>query len=184
MHQSLSKARWISLAIVFSFMVLVGPSLVLSFPQKDTDSGKAAAEKKSKQQAKEEEKGRTGTNVEITVTAPRVEIPLKENPAATTVVETPILRNAPRTVSIDEVLKLVPGVKVDNQADDERVHISIRGEGILTERGTRGIEALVDGIPLNDPSGYIYDFYDLDWVNVQRIEVLRGPAAAFYGSGS
>jgi len=184
MHQPFSKARWISLAIVFSFIFLAGPSLTLSFPQKDTDSGKAAAEEKSKQQAKEEEKARTGTNVEITVTAPRAEIPLKQNPAATTVVETPILRNAPRTVSIDEVLKLVPGVKVDNQADDERVHISIRGEGILTERGTRGIEALVDGIPLNDPSGYIYDFYDLDWVNVRRIEILRGPAAAFYGSGS
>lgn len=122
--------------------------------------------------------------VEITVTAPRVEIPLKKNPAATTVVETPLLRAMPRTIAIDEVLKLVPGVKVDNQADGERVHLSIRGEGILTERGTRGIKTLVDGIPLNDPSGYVSDFYDVDWAAVRRLEVLRGPAAAFYGSGS
>ncbi len=125
-----------------------------------------------------------GANVEITVTAPRVEIPLTKNPAATTVVETPILRAMPRTVAIDEALKLVPGVKVDNQADGERVHLSIRGEGILTERGTRGIKTLVDGIPLNDPSGYVSDFYDIDWTAVRRLEVLRGPAAAFYGSGS
>ena len=90
----------------------------------------------------------------------------------------------PRTIAIDEALKLVPGVKVDNQADGERVHLSIRGEGILTERGTRGIKTLVDGIPLNDPSGYVSDFYDIDWTAVRRIEVLRGPAAAFYGSGS
>jgi len=122
--------------------------------------------------------------VEVTVTAPRVEIPLKQNPAATTVVETAILRTAARTISIDEVLKLVPGVKVDNQADGERVHLSIRGEGILTERGTRGIKMLVDGIPLNDPSGYVSDFYDVDWAAVGRLEVLRGPAASFYGSGS
>ena len=77
-----------------------------------------------------------------------------------------------------------PGVKVDNQADGERVHLSIRGQGILTERGTRGIKALVDGIPLNDPSGFVPDFFDIDWATVHRIEILRGPAAAFYGSGS
>ena len=122
--------------------------------------------------------------VEITVTAPRVEIPLKENPGATTVVETPLLHTAPRTIAIDEALKLVPGVKVDNQADGERVHLSIRGQGILTERGTRGIKAILDGIPLNDPSGFVSDFFDIDWATVHRLEILRGPAAAFYGSGS
>lgn len=121
---------------------------------------------------------------EILVTAPRMEIPLKQVPAATSVVESEVLSDLPRTIAIDEVMKLVPGVKVDNQADGERVHISIRGEGILTERCTRGIRAMVDGIPLNDPSGYVSDFYDVDWVNVRRIEVLRGPAAAFYGSSS
>ena len=122
--------------------------------------------------------------IEITVTATRVEIPLKANPAATTVVTTQILESMHRTIAIDEALKLVPGVKVDNQADGERVHLSIRGQGILTERGTRGIKTLVDGIPLNDPSGFVPDFFDIDWANVNRIEILRGPAAAFYGSGS
>ena len=100
------------------------------------------------------------------------------------VVETPILKTMPRSIAIDEVMKLVPGVRVDNQADGERVHLSIRGEGILTERGTRGIRTIVDGIPLNDPSGYVSDFYDVDWATVRRIEVLRGPAGAFYGSSS
>ena len=150
----------------------------------DTDVAKAASNGTSGGQTKEKETAQAGTNVEITVTAPRVEIPLKKNPAATTVVETPLLRTMPRTIAIDEVMKLVPGVKVDNQADGERVHLSIRGEGILTERGTRGIKTLVDGIPLNDPSGYVSDFFDVDWATVRRVEVLRGPAAAFYGSGS
>ncbi len=126
----------------------------------------------------------TPQTFEVIVTAPRVEIPLKENPAATTVVETPLLQMLPRTIGIDEALKFVPGVKVDNQADGQRVHLSIRGQGILTERGTRGIRTIVDGVPLNDPSGFVSDFYDVDWANVRRVEVLRGPAAAFYGSGS
>jgi iron complex outermembrane receptor protein len=89
-----------------------------------------------------------------------------------------------RTVAADEAFKLAPGIKVDNQADGERVHLSIRGQGILTERGTRGVKTLVDGIPLNDPSGYVSDFFDIDWATVKRVEVMRGPAAAFYGSGS
>jgi iron complex outermembrane receptor protein len=163
-------------------MFLAGPSLAHALPLKGTDPAQAAADEKSGQQAKEKEQ--TAEKVEITVTAPRVEIPLKKNPAATTVVETPVLKSMPRTIAIDEVMKLVPGVRVDNQADGERVHLSIRGEGILTERGTRGIRTIVDGIPLNDPSGYVSDFFDVDWATVRRIEILRGPAAAFYGSGS
>jgi iron complex outermembrane receptor protein len=122
--------------------------------------------------------------VKVLVTAPRMDIPLKENPAATTVVGTEVLSGMWRTVAADEVFKLTPGVKVDNQADGERVHLSIRGQGILTERGTRGIKTLVDDIPLNDPSGFVSDFFDIDWATVKRVEVLRGPAAAFYGSGS
>jgi len=136
------------------------------------------------QEKEREQAGQVKEKVEITVTAPRVEIPLKKNPAATTVVEAQVLQTMPRTVAIDEVMKLVPGVRVDNQADGERVHLSIRGQGILTERGTRGIKLLVDGIPLNDPSGFVPDFFDLDWATVHRVEILRGPAAAFYGSGS
>jgi iron complex outermembrane receptor protein len=164
--------------------MLAGTSFASPRTSKDTDLAKAAAKEKTGEQAKEKEAAQAATKVEITVTAPRVEIPLKKNPAATTVVETPILNAVPRTIAIDEVMKLVPGVRVDNQADGERVHLSIRGEGILTERGTRGIRTIVDGIPLNDPSGYISDFYDVDWATVRRIEVLRGPAAAFYGSSS
>lgn len=178
------KSSWIALASLFSLIVLTGPAVASSLLPEDTDPAKAAARSQAEQSAKEKEEAQTGTRVEITVTAPRVEIPLKKNPAATTVVETTILKTMPRTIGIDEAMKLVPGVRVDNQADGERVHLSIRGEGILTERGTRGIRTIVDGIPLNDPSGYVSDFYDVDWATVRRIEVLRGPAGAFYGSSS
>jgi len=171
-------------ALFLSVVILIRPSAASPLLPEDRDSARTAPGTASGQEVKEKESAAAETAVEITVTAPRVEIPLKKNPAATTVVETPLLRTMPRTLAIDEAMKLVPGVKVDNQADGERVHLSIRGEGILTERGTRGIKTLVDGIPLNDPSGYVSDFYDVDWAAVRRLEVLRGPAAAFYGSGS
>jgi len=120
----------------------------------------------------------------IVVTVARTGIPLRENPAATTVVGGADLRTMPRALAVDEAVRLVPGVKVDNQADGERVHMSIRGQGILSERGLRGIKVLQDGIPLNDPTGFAPDLYDVDWSNIDRIEVLRGPGAALYGGGS
>jgi iron complex outermembrane receptor protein len=120
----------------------------------------------------------------IVVTAMRTSIPLRLNPGATTVVGVRNLAEMPRGVAVDEAVRLVPGVKVDNQADGERVHLSIRGQGILSERGIRGVKVLLDGLPLNDPTGFAPDLYDVDWDNVERIEVLRGPGASLYGGGS
>ena len=171
---------------IFCVFMALSLSVFFALPSSAAQAEKKEAQKSSAQESKEKERqaAEAKQKVEITVTAPRVEIALKANPAATTVIETQILQTMPRTIAIDEALKLAPGVKVDNQADGERVHLSIRGQGILTERGTRGIKTLVDGIPLNDPSGFVSDFFDIDWATVNRIEVLRGPAAAFYGSGS
>jgi iron complex outermembrane receptor protein len=184
MRFPLPKPRRITPVVMLSLVFLASSFPTLALPAPGADQARSSEKQKSQQQPKEKKPGQAETNFEITVTAPRVEIPLKENPAATTVVETPVLKLMPRTIAIDEAMKLVPGVKVDNQADGERVHLSIRGEGILTERGTRGIRTIIDGIPLNDPSGYVSDFYDIDWATVRRVEVLRGPAAAFYGSSS
>jgi iron complex outermembrane recepter protein len=121
---------------------------------------------------------------EILITAPRIEIPLKKSPFATFIITPELLKLMPKSIAADEPLKLVPGVKVDNQADGERLHLSIRGQGILSEHGIRGIKALLDGIPLNDPTGFTPDLYDVDWATLERIEVLRGPAGSLYGGSS
>jgi iron complex outermembrane receptor protein len=120
----------------------------------------------------------------IVVTAPRIETPLAKTPAAVSVVGPQALTTMPRSIAVDEAVLLVPGVKVDNQADGKRVHLSIRGQGILTERGIRGVRVMLDGLPLNDPSGFAPDFYDVDWSVVTAVEVLRGPGASLYGGGS
>jgi iron complex outermembrane receptor protein len=121
---------------------------------------------------------------EVTITAPRQRVPLAATPAAASIVTRESLGSMPRAVAADEALKSVPGVKVDNQANGERVHLSMRGIGILTERGIRGIQVLVDGIPLNDPSGFAPDLFDIDWSTVDHVEVIRGPLAFLYGGGS
>jgi iron complex outermembrane receptor protein len=120
---------------------------------------------------------------EVTVSANRIPVLLKDNPGAITLVTGEMLSLMPKGIAAEEALRLVPGVRIDNQHDGERVHISIRGQGILTERGLRGIGVIIDGIPVNDPSGFAPDIYDVDWLNVRKIEVLRGPAAGLYGGG-
>ena len=121
---------------------------------------------------------------EIIITAPRMTMKVKEAPFSTSTIGHDVIQRLPRSVAVDEPMKLVPGVKVDNQANGERVHLSIRGQGILTERGIRGIKILMDGIPINDPTGFAPDFFDVDFSAVDRMEVLRGPAASLYGGSA
>lgn len=120
---------------------------------------------------------------EIVVTATRLPIPNKEVSMANSLVLYDVLKTTPRGIGAEEAFRLVPGVRIDNQANGSRVHMSIRGQGILTERGLRGINVIVDGIPFNDPSGFAPDLFDVDWNIIDRIEVLRGPTASYYGGG-
>jgi iron complex outermembrane receptor protein len=119
----------------------------------------------------------------IVVTAPRLALPLTEDPAAAKVVGAEQL-DLPRGIAVDEAMMLVPGVRVENQADGKRVHLEMRGQGILAETGIRGIGILLDGLPLNDPTGFAPDLYDIDWPTVSQVEVQRGPAGSLYGGGS
>ncbi len=121
---------------------------------------------------------------DVSVIASRLDIPLAVNPAATTVVAPEAFDLMPKGVGAEEALQGVPGVKVDNQADGERVHVSIRGQGILSEHGLRGIQVVLDGIPLSDPTGFVADLYDIDWNNIQELAVMRGPVAVLYGGSS
>lgn len=120
---------------------------------------------------------------EVIITSNRIPVLLKNNPGSISLVSQQMLSLMPKSIGAEEALRLVPGVRIDNQHDGERVHISIRGQGILTERGLRGIGVLIDGIPVNDPSGFAPDLYDVDWSTVNKIEVLRGPSAGLYGTG-
>jgi vitamin B12 transporter len=79
--------------------------------------------------------------------------------------------------SVLEVLRSVPGLDVVRQGSD----------GSLTSlfiRGTNSTHALVlvDGARVNSPYFPGYDFSQLSTENVERIEIVRGPFSALYGS--
>jgi len=121
---------------------------------------------------------------EVVINALRMNIPLREIPAAISVVNPGQLKTMPKCIGAEDALRLVPGVRIDNGTGGSRVHVYMRGQGVLTESGFRGIGVFIDGISINNPGGFAPDLYDVDWETVSNIEVVKGLAASMYGASA
>lgn len=121
---------------------------------------------------------------EVVISALRINIPLRQIPAAISVVSGTQANAMSKTISADDALRLVPGVRIDNGTGGSRVHVYIRGQGVLTESGFRGIGVYIDGISINTPGGFAPDLYDVDWETVKNVEVFKGLAASLYGTSA
>jgi len=84
-----------------------------------------------------------------------------------------------------------PGSVVDLLRDLPNVHVQQSGgRGSVVSIFTRGAKpnftlVLLDGVKANDPTntrGGSYDFSTLDLNDIERVEFVRGPASAIYGS--
>ncbi|MEN2975913.1 TonB-dependent receptor [Tistrella bauzanensis] len=113
----------------------------------------------------------------ISVSAARTPTPLAAIGSAVTVITGEQLE-ALQIRHVDDALRLVPGVAVSRTG-------SVGGLSQIRIRGSEGNQTLVriDGIEVSDPSaGSEFDFAHLLAYEVERIEVLRGPQSALYGS--
>lgn len=104
----------------------------------------------------------------IANTATKIPVPLREIPQSVNVVPRAVIQDQGVT-SLNEALRNVPGVSA-SLGDAQRDQVTIRGFSSINDQ-------YVDG--LRDDSLY---FRDLS--NIDRIEVLKGPAAVLYGRGS
>ncbi len=111
---------------------------------------------------------------EITVVGTRTELSVQDNPASVSVVsQEKLQRQAPE--SIAEMLRDVPGVEVIDSSAAGMKRIRIRGES------SRRVTILVDGQEITDHSTYGTPIL-VDPSNVERIDVVRGPASVLYGA--
>ncbi len=81
--------------------------------------------------------------------------------------------------SAHEALRSLPGVSVSQSG----------GPGNLTSVRIRGAESrhtlvVIDGVEVNSATDGTFDFSNLSAADIERIEVLRGPQSALYGSGA
>jgi len=111
----------------------------------------------------------------VVVTATRLPRSVDGVPAAVTVLRGVELR-AQGIHTVLEALRDVPGAAVVQTG-------SFGGQTSLFLRGGQSnyVKVLVDGVPVNQPGGS-FDFANLTTDNVERIEVVRGPASVLYGS--
>jgi iron complex outermembrane receptor protein len=87
-------------------------------------------------------------------------------------------------LNVDQTLSFLPGVTIANRTNPSQdTRISVRGFGARSQFGARSIRLLRDGMPLTLPDGQTpIDYLDLE--SVERVEVIRGAAAALYGNAA
>ena len=113
----------------------------------------------------------------IVVSAAQVDVPLSQTSQSVTVISSADLQ-ARQIDTVADALRLVPGLAVTRNG----------GLGSITSLFPRGGESdftivLVDGMRANAFGGG-YDFSQLSVAEIERIEVVRGPQSALYGSNA
>ncbi|MEE4283158.1 MAG: TonB-dependent receptor plug domain-containing protein, partial [Pseudomonadales bacterium] len=119
---------------------------------------------------------------EISVVASRIAAPVRTVPSAISVIEIEDIQLGRAQLGLDESLGRVPGVFAQNRYNyAQDLRIAVRGFGARANFGIRGLKIYADGIPSTTADGQS-GIDDVDIGSLQRMEIVRGPAAALYGS--
>lgn len=120
-------------------------------------------------------------DIPVVLSANRLLTPQLDAPAAMTVIDREMIeRSGARELT--DILRLVPGMQVDYFSGHFPV-VSYHG---MSDLFSRRMQVLVDGSSVYLPSSGGVIWRDLPWQleDIERIEVVRGPAAATYGPNS
>lgn len=117
---------------------------------------------------------------ELVVSATRVPTPQERLPAATTVVDRQEIEER-GYVTLADALAAIPGMHiVQSGGPGQQASVFMRGAS------SRQVLVLRDGVPVNDaaePNG-AFNFGNELLGDVERIEVVRGPVSAVYGTSA
>jgi vitamin B12 transporter len=118
---------------------------------------------------------------ETVVTATRVPTPIERVPAGVTVIDRQTIGERGYQ-TLGEALATVPGLTLLQSGG-----IGQPSSAFIRGTASRHALVLLDGVPINDaaePNGAFNFGNELLGLDVERIEVLRGPASSLYGSGA
>jgi len=117
----------------------------------------------------------------VALSASRLSQPVNETPTAVTVIDRDMIR-ASGAIDLPDVLRLVPGMVVGYPVGS-RAALSYHG---LSSSYARRMQVLIDGRTIYEPSvgGVNWSNIPLVLDDVERIEVVRGTAAASHGANA
>jgi len=118
----------------------------------------------------------TEDDIEVVVTATRIEQPAAGLPVTINVVKAEEI-TASQSRNVGEALSLLPGVVVKTQGSLGAL-TSVRVRGATSTQ----VLVMVDGRPLNSAQSGTVDLADIPVADVERIELLRGPGSSLYGA--
>ena len=119
-----------------------------------------------------------------TVTVMRADQDLSAVPQSVAVVQRDQVEHAQRRVSLDEALRGIPGLFVQNRRNyglSGGIGLSIRAP--QPRFGLRGLYMIQDGIPITTADGTT-EPGNVDLGSVGRIDVVRGPSSVLYGNSA
>lgn len=86
------------------------------------------------------------------------------------------------TADLLPAMNRLPGVRFEQRAPGS-YRISVRGSTLRSPFGVRNIKIYWNGIPFTEPGGDTpLNFLDVN--NIDRVELIRGPAGSLYGAGT
>lgn len=117
----------------------------------------------------------------VVLSATRLSQPISDIPASMTVIDADMIR-ASGALNVPDLLRLVPGFTVGFYSGT-RSTASYHG---MADEYARDMQVLLDGRSIYDPAfgGVSWPNMPIEVSEINRIEVIRGPNAAAYGSNS
>ena len=116
---------------------------------------------------------------EVTVQGTRIPLTMHQSARMVTVLDTLLIRSAPAQ-TVNDLLKYAVGVDARQRG----------AMGVQTDIGIRGgtfdqIAVLLNGVNISDPqTGHLVMDLPVDLAEIDRIEILEGPAGRVYGTSS
>ena len=117
----------------------------------------------------------------VTVQAFREEAPARRVAAAVATLGQRTLNEYPAN-DLLPAMNRIPGVRFEQRAPGS-YRISVRGSTLRAPFGVRNIKIYWNGIPITEPGGDTQLNF-LDVANVDRLELIKGPAGSLYGAGT
>jgi vitamin B12 transporter len=163
--------KWSLGCCLFCLVFVLGAGLDLHLAWAQEKAEEKAAQTENQEQSESEIKPMD----EVVITATRTETPLQELGVSASVITSKTIEER-QAVDIQELLNSEAGLNI----------VRTGARGAQSSLFTRGGESdytlvLIDGVRVNNGGGD-FDWSNVDTTNVERIEIIRGPQSALYGS--